>query len=100
MKTVNNLPSYLSIYSGVTLTAIRWLGEWTGLVPLPVERTFESLAATLEGDDKEMFLSLIQCSVGGYWKKDSNQYKGICIRSYEGGSCRIASTNGWISVDY
>lgn len=63
MKTVSNLLSYLSIYSGVTLTAIRWLGQWTGLVPLPVKRTFESLAATLEGDDKEMFLSFIQCYV-------------------------------------
>lgn len=36
-------------------------GQWKGPVPLPPEKKFESLASTLAGEDKDMFLNFIQC---------------------------------------
>ncbi|KAH8719925.1 Serine/threonine-protein kinase SRPK [Beauveria bassiana] len=38
-------------------------GDWTGLVPLPTERTFESLATSLKGDERDTFLNFVQCFV-------------------------------------
>ncbi|KAM3523178.1 hypothetical protein NHJ13051_005225 [Beauveria bassiana] len=36
-------------------------GTWTGLVPLPTERTFESLATALKGDDRDTFINFVEC---------------------------------------
>ncbi|KAJ8064085.1 hypothetical protein OCU04_007920 [Sclerotinia nivalis] len=36
-------------------------GKWRGSVPLPNEKTLESLSKTLGGTDKDLFLSFIQC---------------------------------------
>jgi len=36
-------------------------GKWTGPVPLPTERTLESLANTPAGDERAQFLSFVQC---------------------------------------
>ncbi|KAM3460426.1 hypothetical protein NHJ6243_005921 [Beauveria neobassiana] len=36
-------------------------GNWTGLVPLPTERTFESLATALKGDDRDTFINFVEC---------------------------------------
>lgn len=37
------------------------LGKWQGPVPLPTERTFESLAEALQGEERDLFLNFIQC---------------------------------------
>ncbi|EFY93180.1 protein kinase-like protein [Metarhizium acridum CQMa 102] len=36
-------------------------GNWKGQVRLPTERTLESLATALEGEEKDLFLNFIQC---------------------------------------
>ncbi|TVY15297.1 Serine/threonine-protein kinase SRPK [Lachnellula arida] len=36
-------------------------GRWNGPVPLPTEKTLQCLAKSLEGDDKDNFLSFVQC---------------------------------------
>lgn len=36
------------------------LGNWRNVVPIPAERTLESLAISLEGDDKAEFLRFIR----------------------------------------
>ncbi|KAF7863172.1 hypothetical protein EAF04_007255 [Stromatinia cepivora] len=36
-------------------------GKWRGSVPLPDEKTLESLSKTLGGTDKDLFLNFIQC---------------------------------------
>ncbi|PSS16520.1 hypothetical protein M430DRAFT_103665 [Amorphotheca resinae ATCC 22711] len=36
-------------------------GKWRGPVPLPTEKTLESLANTLAGDDREQFLNFVRC---------------------------------------
>ncbi|KAJ3474635.1 hypothetical protein NLG97_g9754 [Lecanicillium saksenae] len=38
-------------------------GQWIDSAPLPVDRTFESLASTLEGKERDIFLNFIQCFV-------------------------------------
>ncbi|KAI0859843.1 kinase-like protein [Xylaria cubensis] len=40
-------------------------GQWKGPVPLPPETSFESLASALTGEEKEMFVSLMDCFL--YW---------------------------------
>ncbi|KAI0182252.1 kinase-like protein [Xylaria flabelliformis] len=40
-------------------------GQWKGPVPLPPENSFESLASALTGEEKEMFVSLMDCFL--YW---------------------------------
>ncbi|KAJ2987997.1 hypothetical protein NUW58_g4209 [Xylaria curta] len=40
-------------------------GQWKGPVPLPPETSFESLASALTGEEKEMFVSLMDCLL--YW---------------------------------
>ncbi|KAI1132552.1 kinase-like protein [Nemania abortiva] len=40
-------------------------GQWRGPVPLPPKTSFESLASALTGEEKEMFVSLMDCCV--YW---------------------------------
>ncbi|KAK1768719.1 kinase-like protein [Phialemonium atrogriseum] len=36
-------------------------GQWQGPVPLPPKKEFESLVKALEGEDKENFISLVEC---------------------------------------
>lgn len=36
-------------------------GKWKGVVPLPTEKTLESLANTLAGDERNQFVDFIQC---------------------------------------
>ena len=37
------------------------LGQWHGPVPLPPEKSLESLPTSLAGKDREMFLNFVQC---------------------------------------
>jgi serine/threonine-protein kinase SRPK3 len=43
------------------LTNLLDLGKWKGPVPLPTEKTLQSLSHTLAKDDKEQFLNFVQC---------------------------------------
>ncbi|KAI0115653.1 kinase-like protein [Nemania sp. FL0031] len=40
-------------------------GEWIGPVPLPPTTSFDSLASALNGEEKELFVNLMDCLV--YW---------------------------------
>ncbi|KAI1109520.1 kinase-like protein [Nemania sp. NC0429] len=40
-------------------------GQWKGPVPLPPRRSFESLVGALTEEEKEMFISLMECCL--YW---------------------------------
>jgi serine/threonine-protein kinase SRPK3 len=43
------------------LTNLFDLGRWKGPVPLPTEKTLESLANTVVGDDRDQFLNFVRC---------------------------------------
>lgn len=45
------------------LTNLLDLGKWKGPVPLPTDRTLESLANPLAGDDRDRFLDFVQRSL-------------------------------------
>ena len=38
-----------------------YLGKWKGPAPLPTERTLQSLAKSLAGEDRDNFLNFVQC---------------------------------------
>ena len=51
----------LVIACSPALTNLRDLGKWKGPVPLPMEKTLESFANILAGDDRDYFIDFIQC---------------------------------------
>ncbi|TWU74252.1 hypothetical protein ED733_004458 [Metarhizium rileyi] len=61
-------------------------GNWTGLVPLPTERTLESLAATLEGKDRELFLNFVQCLVRWVPEERLKPFQGYMHPFLRGGT--------------
>jgi serine/threonine protein kinase len=50
----------LNLYCLLILTNSLDLGKWKGPVPLPNEKTLQSLSKTLAKDDKEKFLDFIR----------------------------------------
>jgi serine/threonine-protein kinase SRPK3 len=61
MKTVSRKQTLEPSYLPAPLTNLIYLGKWKGPVPLPTNNTFESLSTTAAGDDRDQFLSFIQC---------------------------------------
>lgn len=61
------------------------LGKWRGPVPVPTERSFESLATALDGEDKELFLNFVQCFLWWVPEERFNSLQGYMHPWLRGG---------------